>query len=96
MTRSWVVARIQIPQVPNLRNSQSAPMIAAESSAITIRYHGIIEVKERELAGERLLDLARHRAELPERVILQHERDPESGEDRVQRIPAEQRRSVVR
>ena len=40
MTRSWVVARIQMPYVPNFRNSHSAPMMAAESSAITSRYHG--------------------------------------------------------
>jgi len=43
------------------------------------------------MAGERLLDLARDRAELPQRVVLQHQRDPESGEDRRQRIAAEQR-----
>ena len=40
MTRSCVVARIQMPKLPNLRNSHSAPMIAAEISAITTRYQG--------------------------------------------------------
>ena len=40
MTRSCVVARIQMPYVPNLRNSQSAPMIAADSPAMTSRYQG--------------------------------------------------------
>ena len=91
MTRSWVVARIQMPQVPNLRNSQSPPMIAADSNAITYPVPRVVQVKERELAGERLLDLARHRAELPQRIILQDERNPEGGEDRIERIAAEQR-----
>ena len=40
ITRSCVVARIQMPQVPNLRKIQSAPMIAADNNAITTRYHG--------------------------------------------------------
>ena len=40
INRSCVVARIQTPKVLNLRNNQSAPMMAAESSAITSRYHG--------------------------------------------------------
>src|SRR5208282_3642213 len=40
ITRSWVVARIQIPQVPNLRNSQKPPMIAADNSATATRYQG--------------------------------------------------------
>jgi len=40
ITRSCVVARIQMPYLPYLRNSQNPPMIAAESSAIISRYHG--------------------------------------------------------
>ena len=40
MTRSCVVARIQMPQVPNFRNSQKPPMIAADSPAMTSRYQG--------------------------------------------------------
>ena len=40
MTRSWVVARIQMPYLPYFMNSQSAPMIVADSSAMTIRYQG--------------------------------------------------------
>ena len=49
MTRSWVVARIQMPYLPYLRKSQSAPMIAADSTAVAIRYQGYCEVEEREL-----------------------------------------------
>ena len=37
MTRSCVVARIQMPYLPYLRNSQKPPMIAADSAAITSR-----------------------------------------------------------
>src|SRR6516164_1632266 len=40
MTRSCVVARIQTPYLPYLRNSQKAPMMAAESAAISNRYQG--------------------------------------------------------
>jgi hypothetical protein len=40
MTRSWVVARIQRPYLPYFMNSQSAPMIAADRSAMTMRYQG--------------------------------------------------------
>ena len=40
MTRSCVVARIQTPNLPYLRNSQKPPMIAADSAAITSRYQG--------------------------------------------------------
>ena len=40
ITRSWVVARIQMPQVPNFRNSQKPPMIAPDSSATATRYQG--------------------------------------------------------
>ena len=40
MTRSCVVARIQMPNLPYLRNSQKPPMIAADSAAITMRYQG--------------------------------------------------------
>ena len=40
ITRSWVVARIQTPYFPCLRKSQSAKMIAADSTAVRIRYQG--------------------------------------------------------
>ena len=40
MSRSWVVARIQIPYVPYFMKSQSPPMITPESMAISNRYHG--------------------------------------------------------
>src|SRR5215469_742481 len=40
ITRSCVVALIQTPKMLNFRNSHSAPMIAAESSAMTKRYQG--------------------------------------------------------
>ena len=40
MTRSCVVARIQMPNLPYLRNSQKPPMMAADSAAITSRYQG--------------------------------------------------------
>ena len=40
MVRSCVVARIQMPKVPYLRNSQKPPMIMAERPAMTRRYQG--------------------------------------------------------
>ena len=40
MTRSCVVARIQIPYFPRLRKSQSAPIMAPASIAVATRYHG--------------------------------------------------------
>ena len=51
----------------------------------------IIEIEQREIPAEGLLDLARHRAELPERVVLQHQGDAEGGQDGRQGIAAEQR-----
>ena len=42
------------------------------------------------MAGDRLGELARHRAELPQRIILQYQRDAEGGQDRRQRIAADQ------
>ena len=56
---------------------------------------GVFEVEEREVASEGLLDLARHRAELVERPVLEHERDAKGREDRRQRIAPEQRSYVV-
>jgi hypothetical protein len=43
------------------------------------------------MAAERLGDLARHRTELPQRVILQDQRDAKGSKDRRQRVAAEQR-----
>ena len=40
MVRSCVVARIQMPNLPYLRKSQTPPMIAADRTAISTRYHG--------------------------------------------------------
>src|SRR5262249_46819704 len=40
MTRSWVVARIQMPYLPYFMKSQRAPMIAADRSAMAMRYQG--------------------------------------------------------
>jgi len=40
ITRSCVVARIQTPYLPYLRNSQKPPMIAADNTAIRMRYQG--------------------------------------------------------
>ena len=54
ITRSCVVARIQMPQVPNFRNSQKP----ADDRARQHRHHhpvpGIVEMEEAELAGDRL------------------------------------------
>ena len=52
---------------------------------------GIGQVEQRERAGDRLVDLARHRPELPQRVVLQDQRHAEGGEDRGQRIAPDQR-----
>ena len=41
----------------------------------------VVEIEQAEVAGERLLDLARHRTELPQRVVLQHQRDAERRQD---------------
>ena len=41
----------------------------------------IFQIEEIEVAGVRLVDLACHRAELPQRVILQDQRDAEGGEN---------------
>jgi len=35
-----MAARIQMPNLPYLRNRKSAPMMAAESRAVAIRYQG--------------------------------------------------------
>ncbi len=51
----------------------------------------IDQIEERELPGEGLPDLARDGAELPQRVILQDERDAEGREDGVERIAAQER-----
>ena len=40
ITRSCVVARIQTPNLPYFRNSQKPPMMAADSTAMTMRYQG--------------------------------------------------------
>ena len=40
ITRSWVVARIQMPYLPCFRKSQSAKMIAPDSTAARMRYQG--------------------------------------------------------
>ena len=52
---------------------------------------GILQIEERELAGEGLRDLARDRAELPQRIVLHHQRNAEGRENRGQGIAAEQR-----
>ena len=38
--RSCMVARIQMPYLPCLRKSQKPPMMAAERTAVSTRYHG--------------------------------------------------------
>ena len=96
ITRSCVVARIQMPYLPYFRNSQKPPMMAADSAGDHQPVPGIFEIEEVEVAGERLVDLARHRAELPERVVLQDQRHAEGGEDRGQRIAADQRAQASR
>src|SRR2546425_10613515 len=40
MMRSWVVGRIQMPYLPYFMKSQSMPMIAAERTAMRMRYQG--------------------------------------------------------
>ncbi len=40
ITRSWVVARIQMPYLPCFRKSQSPKMIAPDSTAARMRYQG--------------------------------------------------------
>src|SRR5207249_4875977 len=52
---------------------------------------GVLEVEERELRRNGLLELPRRRAPLPERVLLEHERDPKRREDRRERVAAEER-----
>ncbi len=66
-------------------------MIAADRKRDHEPVPRIVEIEQREVAGEGLLDLARHRAELPERIVLQHQRDAEGGEDGGQVMAAEQR-----
>src|SRR5437763_748558 len=51
---------------------------------------GIFEIEEREITGERLLDLACHGTELPERVVLQHQRNAKRGQNGREGIAAEQ------
>ena len=43
------------------------------------------------MPGEGLLNFARDRTELPQRIILQHQRDAKGGEDRRQRVAPQQR-----
>ncbi len=52
---------------------------------------GIFQIEQREVAGERLLDLARHRTELPQRVVLQDQRNAERCENCRERIAADKR-----
>ena len=52
---------------------------------------GVLEVEEGEVSRERLLDAAGGGAPLPERVFLEHERDAEGGEDRLERIAPDER-----
>jgi hypothetical protein len=51
----------------------------------------VLHVEELELAGDRLGELAGHRPVLPERVVLDHQRHAERGQDRGQRVAAHQR-----
>jgi hypothetical protein len=66
-------------------------MISPASTAVAIRYQGVLQMEEVEIPADRRADLAHRRAPLPERVLLDHERDAERGQDGRQRITADQR-----
>src|SRR5882672_5037903 len=51
----------------------------------------VLHVEELEVAGHRLGNLTGHRAVLPERVVLDDQRDAEGGEDGCERVAADER-----
>ena len=91
MTRSCAVARIQTPNLPYFRNSQKPPMMARRQRRDQDAIPGILQIEQREVAADRLRDAARRPGRTAKRVILQHQRNAESGKDGVERIAADQR-----
>src|SRR5262249_62320786 len=51
---------------------------------------GVFKIEKREISGEGFLDLARHRTELPQRIVLQYQRKSERGQNGRQGIATEQ------
>ena len=51
----------------------------------------VLEVEEVEVPGDRLDEISGRGAPLPERVLLEHQRDAEGRQDRGERIAAQQR-----
>ena len=91
MTRSCMVARIQMPYLPYLEEEAERADDGGGEDGGGDAVPRVLQVEELELPGDRLLDLAGRRPPLPERVLLQHERHAEGGEDGGEGIAAEQR-----